>query len=47
MSALRTAPFNLAFNELILATVSATNADGTGLESLANSGGAAVQTEPV
>jgi hypothetical protein len=47
MASLRTAPYNLPFNELILATVSASNAAGPGLASLPNSGGAAVQTEPV
>lgn len=42
MTAFRTTPYDLNFDDPILATVTATNADGTSLASPANSAGAAV-----
>jgi len=47
MTAFRAAPYNLLFHDLILAKVSAVNNIGEGAASIANSGGARVQTEPV
>jgi hypothetical protein len=42
MSALISPPFNLVFDQLILAKVSATNANGVGLLSSANLAGARI-----
>jgi hypothetical protein len=46
MSLFRAAPFNLDFNDLIIAQVKATNVIGEGLFSDPNTQGIRIQTEP-
>lgn len=46
MSVLRVAPYNLQYNELVVAKVRAKNTVGWSAQSSPNVAGAAVQTEP-